>query len=130
MMPNMDEVKKVQLPKDPIPKVSFVARNCWSSNYVKVIYSFIGVVALSICFHNTEWPKCGENDCSKIEAIRKYKINLAFENGDSHHYVTEKIYDAFEAGVLPVYMGTQQGCRGYGNPHMDPIPTGLGWEWE
>ena len=111
LMPNMDESKQVQLPKDPIPKATFVARNCLPLNgreaYVRVIDSVIGVVAPSDCFHNTEWPKCGERDCSKVEAIRNYKIHLAFENGDSTNFVTDKIYQAFDAGVLPVWMGTR-----------------------
>ena len=111
LMPDMDEMKKVQLPIEPIPKATFVARNCQPMNnrntYVTEINSVIGVVAPSICFHNTEWPKCGERECSKVEFIRNYKINLAFENGDSTNYVSEKIYQAFEAGVLPVYMGTR-----------------------
>ena len=109
--PDMDEMKKVQLPKDPVPKATFVARNCWPMNnrntYVTEIDSVIGVVAPSNCFHNTEWPKCGERECSEVEFIRNYKIHLAFENGDSTNYVTEKIYHAFQAGVLPVYMGTR-----------------------
>ena len=111
MMPNMDELKQIQLPKDPIPKATFVARNCWPMNerneYVQEIDSVIGVVAPSSCFHNTGWLKCGERDCSKVEVIRNYKLNLAFENGASPNYVTNKIYQAFEAGVLPVYMGTR-----------------------
>ena len=111
MMPNMDEMRQIQLPKDPIPKVTFVARNCLPMNnrneYVQVIDSVIGVVAPGNCFHNTEWPKCGERDCSKVEAIRNYKIHLAFENGASPNFVTDKIYQAFAAGVLPVWMGTR-----------------------
>ena len=111
LIPNMDEVQNIKLPEDPIPKATFIARNCWPMNgreaYIKVIDSVIGIVAPSNCFHNAEWPKCGERDCSKIEAIRNYKIHLAFENGDSPNFVTDKIYQAFEAGVLPVWMGTR-----------------------
>ena len=111
IMPNMDELKQIQLPEDPILKATFVARNCSPMNkrneYVQIIDSVIGVVAPSSCFHNTEWPKCGERECSKVEAILNYKIHLAFENGNSKNYVTEKIYGAIQAGVLPVYMGTR-----------------------
>ena len=111
MIPNIDEVKKITLPKDPIPKATFVAKNCWPKNnrneYIQEIDSLIGVVAPSSCFHNSEWPKCGERDCSKVEVIRNYKIHLAFENGASTNFVTDKIYQAFEAGVLPVWMGTR-----------------------
>ncbi|MBB5440787.1 hypothetical protein HDC92_004491 [Pedobacter sp. AK017] len=42
---------------------------------------------------------------SKIETIAKYKFFLAFENACGTDYVTEKFYDAFEAGTVPVYMG-------------------------
>ena len=111
MMPNMDVLREITLPKDPIPKASFVARNCEPMNarntYVGEIDSVIGVVAPSVCFHNKEWPKCGDRDCSKVEVIRNYKIHLAFENGASPNFVTDKIYQAFEAGVLPVWMGTR-----------------------
>ena len=111
LMPNMDTLKQIQFPEDPIPKVTFVARNWLPMNgreaYVRVIDSLIGIVAPGNRYHNTEWPKCEERDCSKVEAIRKYKIHLAFENGDSPNFVTDKIYQAFEAGVLPVWMGTR-----------------------
>ena len=78
-IPDMDEMKKVQLPIDPIPNVTFVSKNCQPMNnrntYVTEINSVIGVVAPSICFHNTEWPKCGERDCSKIEFIPRLQPN-------------------------------------------------------
>ena len=45
--------------------------------------------------------------CTKEEAIRGYKIHLAFENGDSPNFVTNKIYQPLQAGVLPVWMGTR-----------------------
>jgi hypothetical protein len=41
----------------------------------------------------------------KIDTISKYKFVLAFENTNSKDYVTEKIYHAFLAGTIPVYMG-------------------------
>ena len=110
-MPNMDEIKAVEMPENPAPNVTFVARNCNPMNnrmdYVKAIDNVIGVVSLSSCHHNTPWPQCEGRVCTKVEAIRGYKINLAFENGDSPNYVSEKIYHAFEAGVLPVWMGTR-----------------------
>ena len=111
LMPNMDEMKAIEMPENSVPKVTFVARNCYSMNnrlsYVKAIDKLIGVVSMSSCYHNTPWPQCKDRDCTKVEAIRDYKIHLAFENGDSSNFVTDKIYQAFEAGVLPVWMGTR-----------------------
>lgn len=110
MMPNMDVVKTVEMPKDPKPHATFVARNCHPMNnrndYVKAIDSVIGVFAPSVCFHNMDWPKCDGRECTKVEAIRDYKIHLSFENGDSPGFITDKIYQPMEAGVLPVWMGT------------------------
>ena len=109
-IPKMYELKAIEMPKNPAPKATFVARNCAPMSdrnaYVKAIDKLIGVVALSSCFHNTPWPQCEGRDCTKVEAIRGYKIHLAFENGDSPRYVSEKIFQAFSAGVLPVYLGT------------------------
>ena len=111
IIPNMDEIKTVEMPKNPGLKATFVARNCNPMNnrmaYVRAIDKLIGVVAMSSCYHNTPWPKCSGRECTKVEAIRDYKIHLAFENGDSPNFVTNKIYQAFEAGVLPVWMGTR-----------------------
>ena len=109
--PNMDEVKAIQMPKNPGSNISFVASNCSPTNnrnkYVKIIDKLIGVVSMGGCLRNTPWPKCEGRACTKVEAIRRYKIHLAFENGNSPRYVTWKIYSAYEAGILPVYMGTQ-----------------------
>ena len=111
LIEDMDKLKDVSIPKDAQPKATFVARNCDPMNnrnyYVRAIDAKIGVVAPSICLNNAEWPDCNGTPCSKVEALRQYKIHLAFENGDSPGYISEKIYHAFEAGVLPVWMGTR-----------------------
>ena len=77
------------------------------NDYVNAIDAKIGVVALSSCMNNAKWPDCNGRPCSKVEALRPYKMHLAFENGNSPGYISEKIYDAFEAGVVPVWMGTR-----------------------
>ena len=108
---NVDKVKNSKVSKDALPKATFVAHNCNPMNnrndYVKAINAKIGVLALSSCLNNAKWPDCNGTPCSKVEAIQPYKIHLAFENGDSPGFVTDKIYHALEAGVLPVWMGTR-----------------------
>jgi hypothetical protein len=37
--------------------------------------------------------------------ISRYAFYLAFENATERDYVSEKIYDAFVAGTVPVYLG-------------------------
>jgi len=42
---------------------------------------------------------------NKIEFLRKYKFNIAFENSSLPGYSTEKIYEPFAARSLPIYWG-------------------------
>lgn len=42
---------------------------------------------------------------SKLEAISNYRFTIAFENACSPDYVTEKFFDPFWAGSIPVYLG-------------------------
>lgn len=51
----------------------------------------------------------------KIQFLRSMRCNVAFENGAYPGYVTEKILDAFYAGVLPVYWGSSKIARDF-NP--------------
>ena len=111
MMPDMDKIKTVEIPKNTKRIASFVARNCEPKNqrndYVRAIEEVIGVLSPSTCLNNTEWPQCGEVPCTKLEVIRNYKFHLAFESANFPGFVTEKIYEAMEAGVVPVYLGTR-----------------------
>lgn len=42
---------------------------------------------------------------NKLDAISKYKFCLAFENTVAPGYITEKIFDCFKAGCVPIYLG-------------------------
>ena len=107
---DMDKVKSVKKPKGALPKATFVAKNCDPMNnrndYIRAIDQLIGVVSPGACYHNLDWPDCSGVPCTKVQVLSNYKIYLAFENGDSPGFITDKIYHAFEAGVLPVWMGT------------------------
>ena len=54
------------------------------------------------------WPQIGcykgEVD-SKIECLKFYKFCICYENAHFPGYVTEKIFDCFVAGCVPVYWG-------------------------
>ncbi|MBM3201219.1 MAG: hypothetical protein FJZ56_02285 [Chlamydiae bacterium] len=63
-------------------------------------------------FYGTGWSKtlyptylgAPEN---KKEVLKQYKFSFAFENTkDVPGYITEKIFDCFEAGVVPIYLGS------------------------
>ncbi|XP_022763374.1 glycoprotein 3-alpha-L-fucosyltransferase A-like isoform X1 [Durio zibethinus] len=41
----------------------------------------------------------------KVEALRRYKFSLAFENSNEEDYVTEKFFQSLVAGTVPVVIG-------------------------
>lgn len=95
---------------------SFVARNCASRNgredVVKALDAALpgGVDRPGGCLNSRPWPRCERaskpaGKCSKHAVLRGYPFYLAFENSNEEDYVSEKVYHALEAGVLPVYMG-------------------------
>ena len=42
---------------------------------------------------------------NKKDTLKKYKFALCFENSIFAGYITEKIFDCFFAGVIPIYYG-------------------------
>lgn len=42
---------------------------------------------------------------NKIEYMRNFRFNICAENINAPNYVTEKLFDAFLAGVIPIYYG-------------------------
>lgn len=42
---------------------------------------------------------------NKHDTLRGYRFALCYENSEFPGYVTEKIFDCFNAGVIPVYLG-------------------------
>jgi hypothetical protein len=42
---------------------------------------------------------------SKINTLSKYQFCLCFENMEMFGYITEKIFDCFYAGTIPIYLG-------------------------
>jgi len=43
---------------------------------------------------------------NKLEVQQQYRFSIAFENSDSvPGYITEKLFDCFAAGTVPVYLG-------------------------
>ena len=41
----------------------------------------------------------------KIKFLSNYKFSLSFENSKTDGYITEKLFQAFEAGTIPIYYG-------------------------
>lgn len=50
--------------------------------------------------------KCYKGQTSgKLAALSKYKYCICYENGASNGYITEKIFNCFFAGCVPIYLG-------------------------
>ena len=105
-----EEIQKVKSNPNPIKKGATVSFNCESKNSRERIVMEMDAIhpidRIGKCLHNHPWPNCGDRICSKEEALRRYALCFAFENGDVSGYVTEKIHQCFRAGSLPVYLGT------------------------
>lgn len=58
---------------------------------------------------DSDWEACSscfKGECDdKIEALSRYRFSLCFENTRFDGYITEKIFDCFFAGSIPIYYG-------------------------
>jgi hypothetical protein len=61
------------------------------------------------CFKNMKTPDWAKRSrafgASKIKILQTYKFSLALENAAVSSYVSEKVYQAMEAGTIPIYWG-------------------------
>ena len=98
-------------PMDPdavLPAALFLARNCAPLNDREEIVAAMRqagfrVDAPSTCMNNMDLPD--EDLQNKTALMRRYMFFLAFENHNEDDYITEKLWDSLEAGVIPVYYG-------------------------
>ena len=42
---------------------------------------------------------------NKKEFLKNYKFSICFENSKKDGYISEKLFDAFESGTIPIYFG-------------------------
>ena len=56
--------------------------------------------------HNDDTLK-NEFNNNKIEYLRDFKFNICPENTISDGYITEKLFDSFKAGCIPIYSGDE-----------------------
>lgn len=63
--------------------------------------------------HNDDDMQGKFND-DKIAYLRQFKFNLCPENSNNKGYVTEKIFEAIQAGCVPIYWGNE----GYPEPEI------------
>ncbi len=82
----------------------------YSERY-KVISYFEARVGNDFEFYGTGWEKLKlrtyRGPCqNKLEVLKKYRFSICYENiKNQRGYITEKIFDCFAAGCVPIYLG-------------------------
>lgn len=94
--------------------VLWLGSNCKALNsrevYIQELMKHIRVDSLGACL------KTGaiRRPTSTLDIMRQYKFYLAIENSNCHDYVTEKLYNALQAGTVPIVSGPPgQDASGY-----------------
>lgn len=107
---------------------TFIASTCHAGDgnnkrmhHVRQLMEHFRVDSLGKCLHTKHIPEGiaiqtgGSTEMERLrfkrEAMAKYKFYLAFENTNERGYVTEKVFDALYAGVIPVYLGSKEDCQ-------------------
>lgn len=87
---------------------ALVARYDWNGSRTQ-IYDVIKHIAQincpSIVNHNDDDLKSKYRD-NKIDYLRQFAFNICPENSNSYGYVTEKVFEAIDAGCIPIYWGS------------------------
>ena len=79
--------------------------------YMKELMKHIQVDSYGTCLRNKKGLMPRGNigfKQEKIELARRYKFTLVFTNQDCDYFVDDRLTHAFNAGSVPVYMGTDK----------------------
>lgn len=102
--------KPPRLPKrDDVYIAAFIS-NCATRNareaFMQELMEHMPMHSYGSCQHTIDEPSMNIPRKEKKIAIgSQYHFWFAAENSNAESYVTEKIYEAFDAGVVPVYFG-------------------------
>lgn len=83
---------------------SFVCSNCFADDIRAKMYNVLSRYK-KINSGGRYLNNIGGPVLDKLEFQKKHKFAIAFENSSYDGYVTEKLVDAFAAGVVPIYFG-------------------------
>ncbi|KAF9340961.1 Alpha 1,3 fucosyltransferase [Linnemannia elongata] len=101
--------------KTPEHYIAFMVSNCYARNdrmtLINKLVKTAGAHSYGECSHNKEMPEelkgreTGNWQYKKQKVLASYPFGLAAENSNCLGYITEKIYDVYAAGSIPIYMG-------------------------
>lgn len=108
----IDFRKPTSLPKRNDAYIAAFISNCASRNgrevYMEQLMKYIPFHSYGRCHHTMDEPSIALNRSNREKKLmigREYYFWFTAENSNSDSYVTEKVYEALEAGVVPVYFG-------------------------
>eukprot|EP01132_Coremiostelium_polycephalum_P009340 gene9340-11454_t len=104
--------------KYPIPKSSWMTSNCKDGSdrysnrveYIRELSTYINIDSYGRCLNNVVIQIDMDKDKGihdveyKKRVISKYKFYFAFEYANCKGYLTEKAFQCFESGTIPVIM--------------------------
>lgn len=98
------------LNKKPIEKskfCSFIASNPAGKRleFVPKLHKYKHVDCGGVIYNNIPKIQGRGDQIYKIEFLKNYKFNIAFENSSNPGYCTEKIINSMFAGCIPIYWG-------------------------
>jgi hypothetical protein len=90
---------------------SFVVKNgsCQKrNNFFHRLNEYKRVDSAGPLFNNVGYvlPRGDDSISSKMNFLNNYKFNLCFENSSYPGYTTEKLYEAYMFGTVPIYWGS------------------------
>lgn len=74
------------------------------NEYVAALMQHLPIHSYGRCLRNRTLAEDRGRD-TKLQVTSQYKFTLAFENSIATDYVTEKFFDPFRAGSVPIYLG-------------------------
>jgi hypothetical protein len=97
------------LPKtEPAPVALFqsaAVNHSGRADFVAELSRHLGIDSYGRHFNNRKVTAPDRGRATKLETIARHNFCLALENSIEADYVTEKIFDAFAAGTVPIYLG-------------------------
>lgn len=97
--------------------IAFISSSCNYAGaaartaYVEDLMKYTKVDSYGTCLHNTDFPSGKGKTVGSpfntisdvIDVMKEYKFVLAFENINMTDFVTEKVFNAFQAGKISLF---------------------------
>ena len=103
--PRMADIVRRPLTEDKRGRglVLYLQSNCVEQRdaFVATLMKVVPVDSLGACLKNGVYP----DNVGTVELLARYKFFIAFENSAATDFVTERIFNAWIAGAVPIYKG-------------------------